>query len=212
MFLKFPVVLLSTIMKEKIITKAVDLFITIGFKSVTMDDIANELGISKKTIYTHFKTKNDLVEETTMHLFQVITHGIDCICDLNKNPIEELYEIKKFVMQQLKGEKTSPQYQLQKYYPEVHATIKMAHFNKMQECTQKNLQKGVELGLYRENIDIEFISRIYFLGVSGTKDDSLFPSELFPKVQLMQDYLEYHLRGIITSEGLKTLNKFINND
>ena len=60
------------------------------------------------------KNKTELVEDSTMHMFDVISNGIDLICDLEKNPIEELYEIKKFVMMNLKNEKSSPQYQLQK--------------------------------------------------------------------------------------------------
>ena len=209
MFLKFPDLFLSPIMKEKIIQKATELFINLGFKSVTMDDIANEMGISKKTIYAHFDNKTELIKETTLTLFNHITCGIDSICALDKNPIEELYEIKKFVMLQLKNEKSSPQYQLQKYYPEVHAAFKIKHFEKMCDCTMTNLERGVEQGLYRDNIDIEFISRIYFVGVHGIKDDALFPINKFPKVQLFEDFLEYHLRGIVTKTGLKTLNQFI---
>ena len=209
--LKFPVVHLPSIMRDKIVSKAAEMFITLGFKSVTMDDIANEMGISKKTIYTHFRNKTDLVKEATLSLFKVITHGIDCICEQDNNPIEELYAIKKFVMMQLKNEKSSPQYQLQKYYPEISNTLRAMHFETMQECTLKNLQKGVEQGLYRNNLDIEFVSRIYFIGVSGTKDETLFPIEKFPKAQLMEEFLEYHLRGIVTKNGQLILNKFINN-
>ena len=196
-------------MKEKIIQKATELFLNLGFKSVTMDDIANEMGISKKTIYTHFSNKTELVHDVTMTMFNHITCGIDNICSVNKNPIEELYDIKKFVMAQLKNEKSSPQFQLQKYYPEVHSTFKNKHFEKMYDCTLNNLLRGVEQGLYRENIDTEFVARIYFIGIHGIKDDSFFPIEKFPKVQLFENYLEYHLRGIVTKSGLETLNKFI---
>jgi AcrR family transcriptional regulator len=198
-------------MREKIIHKAADMFITLGFKSVTMDDIAANMGISKKTIYTHFKNKTDLVKEATLAMFNVISHGIDCISGQDKNPIEELYDIKKFVMTHLKDEKSSPQYQLQKYYPEIFNTLKGLQFDTMQECTLKNLRKGVEQGLYRDNLNIEFVSRIYFIGVIGMKDDKLFPSQNFPKAKLMEDYLEYHLRGIVTKKGELTLNNFINN-
>ena len=198
-------------MREKIIHKAADMFITLGFKSVTMDDIAATMGISKKTIYTHFKNKTDLVKEATLALFHVISHGIDCISDQDKNPIEELYDIKKFVMMHLKDEKSSPQYQLQKYYPEISNTLRELQFDTMQDCTLKNLRKGVEQGLYRDNLDIDFVSRIYFIGVIGMKDDKLFPSHKFPKARLMEDYLEYHLRGIVTKKGELTLNNFINN-
>lgn len=196
-------------MKEKIVLKATELFLNLGFKSVTMDDIANEMGISKKTIYTHFSNKTELVQDVTLTMFTYIINGIDAIRALEKNPIEELYEIKKFIMLQLKNEKSSPQYQLQKYYPEIHKTFKVKHFEKMFDCTMGNLQKGIEQGLYRENIDIEFISRIYFIGVHGIKDDTMFPIQRFPKVQLFENYLEYHLRGIVTKEGLKTLKQFI---
>lgn len=199
----------SLIMKDRITHKATELFITLGFKSVTMDDIAKELGISKKTIYTHFRNKTELVKEVTVNLFGVISCGIDEIRAEDKNPIEELYEIKKLVMIHLKDEKSSPQYQLQKYYPDIHDTLKALHFEKMYTCTLSNVQRGIAQGLYRDNLDMEFVARIYFIGVNGIKDDTLFPIQKFPKATLFEEYLEYHLRGIVTKEGLQTLNKFI---
>src|SRR5210317_1140812 len=102
-------------MKNKILEKATELFLIYGFKSVTMDDIANALGISKKTIYQHFKNKTKLVEATTLGLFNFISNGINCICAMDKNPIEEIYEVKSFAMTHLKDEKSSPIFQLQKY-------------------------------------------------------------------------------------------------
>ena len=105
------------IMKEKIMSMASTMFLKLGFKSVTMDDIASEMGISKKTIYLHYNNKDQLVEASTMHLFETISGGIDQICSLENNPIEELFLIKDFVMKNLKNESTSPIYQLQKYYP-----------------------------------------------------------------------------------------------
>jgi len=197
-------------MKEKITIKAAEMFLSLGFKSVTMDDISNEMGISKKTIYTHFKNKTDLVKESVLRVFEGISCGIDSIQLEKKDPIEELYEIKKFVMLQLKNEKSSPQYQLQKYYPEIYTMIKAKKYENMAECTVENLRRGVEKGVYRNNIDVDFISKLYFLGIDGINDETVFPVSQFSKLQLMEDYLEYHLRGIVTQKGLQTLNKFIN--
>jgi len=199
-------------MKKKILEKSTDMFLSYGFKSVTMDDIAGKLGISKKTIYAHYANKTKLVEDTSMHLFQIISGGIDHICSLEKNPIEELYEIKKFVMLHLKNEKSSPQYQLQKYYPKVHETLHKMQFEMMQECVVDNIKKGILLGIYRENLNIEFVSRIYFSGVNSIKDIQFFPVNKFPVSDLMDDYLEYHLRGIVTPKGRKILNKIINSN
>ena len=196
-------------MKEKIIETAKDMFLNLGFKSVTMDDLASEMGISKKTIYSHFQNKTKLVEATTEHLFCTICNGIDHIRDEKREPIEELYAIKAFVMKNLKDEKTSPQYQLQKYYPRIHDTLKIKQFEVMQDCVIENLNRGIETGVFRSTIDVEFISRLYFVGVAGIKDQTMFPLEHFPMTKLMENYLEYHIRGIATEKGLKILNNLI---
>ncbi|KQC30425.1 TetR/AcrR family transcriptional regulator [Flagellimonas eckloniae] len=199
-------------MREKILHKATELFLNLGFKSVTMDDLANEMGISKKTIYSHFENKTKLVEESTMDLFWYISNGIDEIVALKKNPIEELYEIKRFVMLHLKDEKSSPQYQLQKYYPKVHTSLKNKQFETMQDCVVDNVTRGIEMGIYRDNLNVDFVSRIYFSGVTSIKDNGLFPLQVFSVTQLMEDYLEYHLRGIVTPKGRKILNSIINSN
>ncbi len=212
MFLKFPALFLPLIMREKIIQKATELFLNLGFKSVTMDDLANEMGISKKTIYSHFKNKTELVEECTSNLFCVISGGINEIIAQQKNPIEELYEIKKFVMLHLKDEKSSPQYQLQKYYPKLSRTLKQRQYEVMLGCVKDNVNRGMEMGIYRDNLNAEFISRIYFCGATCIKDNELFPMQLFSMPQLMDYYLEYHLRGIVTPKGRKILNSIINSN
>jgi len=196
-------------MRDKILHKSQELFLNLGFKSVTMDDIAREMGISKKTIYVHFPNKTKLVEATTLHMFETISQGIDCICALKKNPIEEIFDIKEFVMDHLKNEKSSPQYQLQKYYPKIFATLKSKQFEVMQSCVTENLDRGLELGLFRDNINIEFVSKIYFSGMMVIKDRAFFPLKNFSMQTLMNNYLEYHLRGICTPKGLETLTGLI---
>ena len=119
--------------------------------------------------------------------------------------------LKIFVMEHLKDEKSSPQYQLQKYYPKIFKTLKNKQFEVMQECVTDNLNRGMELELYRKTLDINFISRIYFHCMSILKDNELFPLKHFSMNTLMDNYLEYHLRGICTEKGLLTLTKFINN-
>ncbi len=211
MFLKFPVVLLQPIMREKIINRATELFLTLGFKSVTMDDIANELGISKKTIYVHFENKTKLVESSTLEMFELISHGIDCICQLQKDPIEEIYDIKQLVMEHLKNEKSSPYHQLQKFYPKIFNSLRSKQYRLMEDCVADNLKRGIALGLYRSNLEIEFISKIYFTSIMALKDKQLFPLKNFSMTSLMNLYLEYHVRGICTPKGLEVLSKTINN-
>tara|TARA_B100000768_G_scaffold57416_1_gene55709 strand:+ start:171 stop:788 length:618 start_codon:yes stop_codon:yes gene_type:complete len=197
-------------MKEKIIKKAEELFLTLGFKSITMDDIANTMGISKKTIYAHFTNKTELVEVVTFEALNQIHLGIDKIRETSTNPIEELYQTKMFVMTYLKNEKVSPQFQLKKYYPKIYNLLTIKQFEKMNSCVMESLKKGVDTGLFRVEINLEFISRMYFSGMNGIRDITVFPETLFNKHYIFESYLEYHLRAIVTEEGLHLLNNYLN--
>ncbi len=199
-------------MKEEIIIKASDLFLNLGFKSVTMDDLANGLGISKKTIYFHFPNKAKLVQACTLFILNAIDEGIEKIKEKELNAIVEMFEIKNFVMDHLKDEKSSPQFQLQKYYPKVYKSVQTHHFDTMQCSINDNLEKGIKEGLYRENIPVDFISKIYFLGMTSIKGSDLFPAKQFSIKEINEKYLEYHLRAIVTEKGLKTLKEFLPTD
>ena len=194
-------------MKEKILHTATELFLNFGFKSITMDDIAKKLSISKKTIYNFYKNKTELVEASVFLIFKQITTGIDIICSLKKNPIEELFDIKAFVMENLKGEQSSPHYQLKKYYPSLFYTLQKKQFEVMEACVKENLNRGVKTGYFRKEIDIDFMSRIYFSGVTSIKDIEIFPMGEKNMKTLMTNYLNYHIRAIATSKGIDKLKK-----
>jgi hypothetical protein len=196
-------------MQDKIVEKASELFLNLGFKSVTMDDIANEMGISKKTIYQHFGNKNELVEATTMYMFNVISCGIDDICFQEKNPIEELFEIKNFVLKLLKDEKTSPIFQLQKYFPETYQKLHGLEYCKMESCVKANLERGVKMGVYRNNLPVDFTTRIYYSGVHSLKNKEVFPDNIYNLRTLEGLYLEYHVRAIASVKGLEILDAIL---
>lgn len=192
-------------MKEKILEKAQELFLNLGFKSVTMDEIANSLGISKKTLYKEYSNKTNLVSSVVNFMFDTVCVSIDEISKQKMNPIDELFHIKRIVMEHLKDEKSSPLYQLQKYYPKIYNSLKEKQFEVMQETFQDNLQRGVQAGIFRADIDIDFISRMYFNGATGIKDQRLFPLQNYAMNSLMNLFLDYHLRAIITPLGLEQL-------
>ena len=195
------------IMKQKILEKSNELFLNLGVKSVTMDEIATALGVSKKTIYKYFTNKTDLVDAVTGLMFDAICNSIDEICARKLNPIDELFFIKRAVLEHLNDEKSSPVYQLQKYYPKIYASLKQKQFHMMHKTIQDNLERGIQSGLFRESIDKDFISRMYFNGMVGIKDQELFPLKKYSMNTLMDYYLEYHLRGISTEKGIKQLEK-----
>ncbi|WP_066223459.1 TetR/AcrR family transcriptional regulator [Formosa haliotis] len=202
-------------MKDKIIAKSEQLFTNLGFKSVTMDDIASELGISKKTIYQYFETKTKLVEATASFKFNCINKSINSIFKQDINPIDEIFEMKHFILTHLNDERPSAQYQFKKYYPKIFTVLKQKQFNVMKECISGNLDRGIKAGLYRSSVNIDFISRMYFNFLVSIKDHELFPQELFTPQDLLNNFLDYHLRGICSEKGLeylKTNHKTIKNN
>ena len=85
-------------------------------------------------------------------------------------------------------------------------------FDKMHNCVLSNVERGLEQGLFRDNIEPEFVARIYFTGMNSIKDQNIFPLNRFPISNLMDSFLEYHLRGIVTPKGKAILNKIINSN
>ena len=195
-------------MKSTIIEKATKLFLQLGFKSVTMDDLAVSLGISKKTLYIHFENKHQLVKEVAHSIFEKVTRDIIKIKDGTSNPIEEIHCVKMEAMKYLGSEKTSPNYQLQKYFPKIYEDLKTKEYQYLGDLVKNSLQNGIDTDLFRAEIDVEFVSRLYLNGMRGIRDIEIFPIEQFKIEELFENYLDYHLRAIVTPKGLKSLTLF----
>lgn len=177
-----------------------------------MDDIAQKMGISKKTIYAHFTTKTLLVEESTYHILDQVSDGIAEIRRKNYNAVIELFEIKRFTMQHLKNEKSSPQFQLEKYYPRIYNVVKKHHLEKMELCIINNLKRGINSGLYRPELPLDFITKMYFVGIMGMKDPEYFNTNNLGMDQLYECFLEYYLRAVVTPQGLVIMKEYLNID
>lgn len=198
-------------MKEKILHKATEMFLDRGFKSITMDDIAENLGISKKTIYAHYKTKFKLVEACSIGLYHSITDGIDEIIAENLNPINEILCIHQYILKRLREEKSSPQYQLKKYYPNIDKNLRLNKMVRMKEYVVDNLSRGIEEGLYREDIHVDIVYRFYYMMLEGIKNSEYFPEESYPTSFLVKHFLDYHIRGIVSAKGQIILEELAKN-
>lgn len=195
-------------MREEIVKESITLFLKYGFKSVTMDEIAQHMRISKKTIYNHFPNKEQLVEESAIAHFEFIIDRIKTISNQAKDPIIELYQLKKEATQHLSNEKNSPQYQLQKFYPKIYVGLKKREFRELGKFFSNSIRKGINTGLFRPDLDVDFVTRIFFNGIRGISDIELFPIENYKIDHLMIVFSEYHLRAISTSVGIEKLEKY----
>jgi AcrR family transcriptional regulator len=192
-------------MKKKIADQSIQLFLQYGYKSVTMDDIAKHMGVSKKTIYVHFPTKDQLVEQSALNHLDGIIKRINVISKQSKDPIIELYQIKKEALNHLSSEKKSPQYQLQKYYPSLYSKLKEKEFSALSGLFSNSIFEGIQTGIFRKDIDVDFVIRIFFNGIRGITDIKLFPIETYKIEDLLLNFSEYHLRALCTIEGIRKL-------
>ena len=195
-------------MKEKIISKATELFLKLGFKSVTMDDIAGEMCISKKTIYKYFCNKELLIAETTEIVHKAIHQSIGSIVAKNHNAIEENFEIRKMFKEMFKSADTSPAYQLKKHYPEIYEMVMSREINECNAVFKQNIEQGVQQGLYRKNILIDTYVGFYYNLIFSIHGNASSEREANEK-ELQA--LEYHTRAMATPEGVIELEKQLQN-
>ncbi len=191
-------------MKEKIIKKATDMFLKLGFKSVTMDDIAGEMCISKKTIYKYFSNKEKLIEEGTEVVHQNIHNLMENVIAENHNAIKENFQMREMFKQMFQSFDQSPAYQLKKHYPEIYEKM-MA--NEIEDCSQffrSNIEKGIAEGLYRKETDIDAAVKFYYTLIFSINENTMMEKEAY---ELEAKALEYHTRAIATAEGITELHK-----
>ena len=196
------------IMKEKIMSKATEMFLKLGFKSVTMDDIAGEMCISKKTIYKYFCNKEVLVEETTERIHHDVNEKINAMALNNFNAIEENFEIQKMFKEMFKSYDTSPVYQLKKHYPMIYNKI---HEKSIEFCNsnfRNNLEKGIREGLYRADLDIKTTVEFYYTLIFNINENTIYEKDVH---ELEIKALEYHTRAIATPKGVTELEKHLQN-
>ena len=195
-------------MEKEIVKNAAYLFLQYGYKSVTMDDLAEHMGISKKTIYTYFNDKISLIRSSVWFIFEEVKTKIICVQESMDNPIEALYEIKKIAVEVLGNKDKSPQYQLQKYYPSIYSEIRKKELSALGNSFEMSLKKGMKSGLFRPSLDTHFITLIYFNGFRGLRDIELFPPDEYDIDQIIGKFIDYHLRAIVTSKGLNFLENY----
>ena len=184
-----------------------ELYNRYGIKSVTMDDVARELGISKKTLYECIEDKTDLVRLVMEMVYRYHGQQLMDITTRGLNAIEELFEVNRYMTQMVREQNPTLGYDLQKYYPELHQALMKEQRTRMHEAIRQNLLKGIEEGLYRKEINVEVISRLHMtrMEYKYKPDDFLTPD--IDAREVMQEIFIYHLHGIANEKGIQFLNE-----
>lgn len=192
---------------KSILIKVKCLYSKYGIKSVTMDDVSRELGISKKTLYQYVKDKNELVElvmEVEIGRYDEI---FQTLYSKNLNAIEELFEVHKLVSQMIKESNPSQEYDLRKYYPELYGKICQVRRDRMYNNTVANMRKGKAEGVYRSDFNEEILAKVQLIRLDHSMKAEIFTPEEMTSACMFHEFFVYHIRGIASEEGLKVLEK-----
>ena len=185
------------------------LFFRYGIKSLTMDDVAGELGISKKTLYQMVESKDDLVMKVLQH--HTSREKSQCLNMASEasNAIEEILIVLDSNSQEMAQMKTNVINDLQKYHREGWLLIRNFHFDFVYKIIRENMMRGRKEGLYRENFDIDILAKLHLATAFNLFDEQIFPDGSTPRNVLFKEYMLHFLHGIISPKGLTYLKKKI---
>jgi TetR/AcrR family transcriptional regulator, cholesterol catabolism regulator len=193
---------------QEIIQKISEIYFRYGIKSVTMDDLARELGVSKKTLYLHFRDKEDVVDKVINYLISAQKCGInDALNQPDTNAIDKLMLMTHFFAEHLKNSNASLMYDLQKYYPRVWDEIVVFKREAVYNHIIDNINDGVKEKLYRDDLNYEIIARIYVSRMEMYQTDLWQPLEKYHLAEIFQTLFIYHIRGIASEKGIDYLEK-----
>ncbi len=193
--------------KVEILNKVCSLYRKYGIKSITMDDAARHLGISKKTLYQHFADKTELVKEAVIHEVQSKQNNLIILNRKETNAIEDLLDYYKAQVKLILDYKPNFVYDLKKYYPSIYETYVKIKRERILESTRYNLVKGKEEGLYRENLDVDIISRLLLMRIEGMIHSGIFTTEELLSPVVFTEIFNYHLYGIVSEKGRQYFEK-----
>lgn len=182
----------------------------VGIKSVSMDDIARDLGISKKTIYKHFSDKRDLVRSVLDKSISAEEQICKTCFQSSENAIRKMINLSKFVSQAHQTMNPAVIYDLQKYYPSQWKRFDAFRVGFISESIKTNINEGQKEGLFRKNINPEIISSLYVQLVKGLITYFSGNPSNYDFVTIHKQMVMYHLYGICSTQGLTYLEQHIN--
>lgn len=185
-----------------ILERVRELFFKYGVRSVSIEDICRDLGISKKKLYQHVNSKNEMVAkllELERQNFEIIfdRHNFDGI-----NAIDILLTVSREVGERFWDVSPSMTFDLKKYYPDVYHKHIEERIEFIYQKIQINMQKGINQGMYRDDLSIELVARLYIRRLIDLHNPDFFPAEKFSFQTLFETMFDNFIRGIANEKGI----------
>jgi AcrR family transcriptional regulator len=184
-----------------------ELFLRYGIKSLNMDDIARELGISKKTLYQFVDNKDDLV-------IKVMERHIDEDCSEaaalraeSSDALDEIFKVFQYNAADLGRMKSNIVFELQRYHPDAWAKMQTYNWKQLYQVVIDNLNWGIRDGLYRDDFDADIVSRLHIATMLTMFDENIFPRPPYSSEKLFKEYMSHYMYGILSEKGLQKLKE-----
>jgi AcrR family transcriptional regulator len=195
-------------MQDRILNKARELMFQAGVKHVTMDDLATQLGISKKTIYQYFKDKDALLSSVVE--FELANHALLCnqSTQAADNAVHEIFLLMSVIQEMFNRMNPLALFEIEKYYPLAFDKIKKHKEDIIFSMISANLEKGIAEGLYRKDVDITILSKYRLETVFMPFNLHLFPLNKFNSIEVHTQLMEHFVYGLMTVKGHELMDKY----
>ena len=197
-------------MKTKILESVSDMFLRYGIRSVSMDDIARELTISKKTIYQHFEDKDDLVNQVTVLVLKDRQVEFDKIGEEAVNAIEELSKMSKCIRKEFTELNPSLMFDVQKYHPQAWDLFIEHEKEVIEKSVVRNLAAGIKQGFFRPKIDVRVLARLRVQQIHMSFNKKIFPTKEFDFTEVQMQMFDHFVHGLLTEEGAALYSEYQN--
>ncbi len=196
-------------MKERILAEAERLFWKYGVRSVTMEDIARKLGISKKTIYQHFSDKEQILYQVIEQKTGRNQSEMNCMVTETANPVEEILSVLN--MMQKQADQISPNFfiDIKRYYPQAFTLFRQYKEGEIMRSILENIQKGVSQGLYRSDINPAILARLRVEQIELAFNNEIFPTDQYSMHDIQAELMHHFVRGMLTETGFTIYNQYV---
>ncbi len=196
--------------KDRILEKAHDLFMRYGIRSVSMDDMSTQLGMSKKTLYQYYADKEELVDAVLSTLLE--NNRKECLgySQDSENAVHEVFQAFEMIQALFANMNPSIVFDLEKYHSPIYKKLQHHKHVFMYDVIKSNIQRGIKEELYRPEINVDTLTRFRIESMMLAFNSEVFPNNRTHLVQIQEEILEHFLYGLATPKGHKLIQKYKN--
>ena len=208
-YLYLPFKLIIMEVRERIIEEATSQFLQFGIRNVTMDGIAEALGMSKRTVYEAFKDKSELVHNCLEDLREKQKCRYDEICKSSQNVVETIFA---FMREGIKAMNSiNPVFfrDMEKFYPKTWLNLRKKNEKAEFDLSKRLLDKGIKEGLFRTDINISIVAKLFHEQMNLLANEKVFPRDEYSYTDVFQSLTISYMRGISTKKGIELIDSML---